>query len=99
MMIRTENLITPGEILLEEFLRPMKISQNKLAMDIRIPTPRINAIVNGKRAITADTALRLGRYFGTGPEFWINLQSNYDLCVAASRNKEELAVIPQLVLA
>ena len=98
-MIRTENLIPPGEILLEEFLRPMKISQNKLAMDIRIPTPRINAIVNGKRAITADTALRLGRYFGTGPEFWINLQSNYDLCVAASRNKEELAVIPQLVLA
>ena len=98
-MTRMENLIMPGEILLEEFLRPMKISQNKLAMDIRIPTPRINAIVNGKRAITADTALRLGRYFGTGPEFWINLQSNYDLCVAASRNKEELAVIPQLVLA
>ena len=55
-MIRTENLIPPGEILLEEFLRPMKISQNKLAMDIRIPTPRINAIVNGKRSITADTA-------------------------------------------
>ena len=98
-MIRTENLIPPGEILLEEFLRPMKISQNKLAMDIRIPTPRINAIVNGKRAITADTALRLGRYFGTGPEFWINLQSNYDLCVAASRCKEELSVIPQLALA
>ena len=98
-MIRTENLIPPGEILLEEFLRPMKISQNKLAMDIRIPTPRINAIVHGKRAITADTALRLGRYFGTGPEFWINLQSNYDLCVAASRCKEDLAVIPQLALA
>ena len=98
-MIRTENLIPPGEILLEEFLRPMKISQNKLAMDIRIPTPRINAIVNGKRAITADTALRLGRYFGTGPEFWINLQSNYDLCVAASHSKEELAIIPQLALA
>ena len=98
-MIRTENLIPPGEILLEEFLRPMKISQNKLAMDIRIPTPRINAIVNGKRSITADTALRLGRYFGTGPEFWINLQSNYDLCVAANRSKDELAVIPQLALA
>ena len=98
-MIRTENLIPPGEILLEEFLRPMKISQNKLAMDLRIPTPRINAIVNGKRAITADTALRLGKYFGTGPEFWLNLQSNYDLCVAASRSKDELAVIPQLALA
>ena len=95
-MIRTESLIPPGEILLEEFLRPMKISQNKLAMDIRVPTPRINAIVNGKRAITADTALRLGRYFGTGPEFWINLQNNYDLCVAAIRSKEELAAIPQL---
>ncbi len=99
IMIRMENLIPPGEILLEEFLLPMKISQNKLAMDIRVPTPRINAIVNGKRAITADTALRLGRYFGTGPEFWINLQSNYDLCVAASRSKDELAVIPQLALA
>ena len=98
-MIRTENLIPPGEILLEEFLRPMKISQNKLAMDIRSPTPRINAIVNGKRAITADTALRLGKYFGTGPEFWINLQSNYDLCVAASRSKEDLEFIPKLALA
>ena len=96
IMIRVKNLIPPGEILLEEFLRPMKISQNKLAMDIRVPTPRINAIVNGKRSITADTALRLGKYFGTGPEFWINLQSNYDLCVAASRNKHELADIPKL---
>ena len=86
----------PGEILLEEFLKPMKISQNKLAMDIRVPTPRINAIVNGKRAITADTALRLGKYFGTGPEFWINLQSNYDLCIAASRLQGELTDIPRL---
>ena len=98
-MTRMENLIMPGEILLEEFLRPMKISQNKLAMDIRVPTPRINAIVNGKRSITADTALRLGKYFGTGPEFWINLQSNYDLCVAACRLKGELADIPQLAQA
>lgn len=96
IMIRRENLIPPGEILLEEFLRPMKISQNKLAMDIRVPAPRINAIVNGKRAITADTALRLSRYFGTGPEFWINLQRNYDLCVAASRSKKALTDIPQL---
>lgn len=95
-MIRKKNLIPPGEILLEEFLRPMKISQNKLAMDIRVPTPRINAIVNGRRAITADTALRLGKYFGTGPEFWINLQNNYDLCIAASRLKGNLADIPQL---
>ena len=69
-MIRTENLIHPGEILAEEFLKPMNISQNKLAMDIHVPTPRINAIVKGSRAITADTALRLGKYFGTGPEFF-----------------------------
>ena len=98
-MIRRENPIPPGEILLEEFLCPMKISQNKLAMDIRVPTPQINAIVNGKRAITADTALRLGRYFGTGPEFWIKLQNNYDLCISANHLKDELAVINQLTLA
>ena len=89
-MIRTKNLIYPGEILLEEFLKPMGITQNKLALDIHVPAPRIYAIVKGTRAITADTALRLGRYFGTGPEFWINLQSNYDLCVAAAKFQEEL---------
>ena len=64
-MIRTENLIHPGEILAEEFLKPMNISQNKLAMDIHVPTPRINAIVKGSRAITADTALRLVRSSGS----------------------------------
>ena len=89
-MIRTKNLIHPGEILLEEFLKPMGITQNKLALDIHVPAPRIYAIVKGTRSITADTALRLGRYFGTGPEFWINLQSNYDLCVAAAEFKEEI---------
>jgi addiction module HigA family antidote len=94
-MIRTNNLIHPGEILLEEFLKPMSISQNKLAMDIRVPTPRINAIAKGTRAITADTALRLGKYFGTGPEFWCNLQTNYDLCVAMANSEKELALIPQ----
>ena len=94
-MIRTNNLIHPGEILSEEFLKPMSISQNKLAMDIHVPTPRINAIVKGNRAITADTALRLGKYFGTGPEFWCNLQTNYDLCVAAANFEKELALIPQ----
>ncbi len=98
-MIRTENLIHPGEILSEEFLKPMNISQNKLAMDIHVPTPRINAIVKGTRAISADTALRLGKYFGTGPEFWCNLQSNYDLCVAAQRAKKELTAIPRLAFA
>ena len=84
-MIRTRKAIPPGEILLEDFLKPMKISQNKLARDIRVPTPRINSIVKGTWSITADTALRLGKYFGTGPEFWINLQANYDLCLAAAK--------------
>ena len=98
-MIRTKNLIHPGEILMEEFLKPMKISQNKLAMDIHVPAPRINAITKGTRAITADTALRLGKYFGTGPEFWINLQANYDLCVAAAESQKEIDAIPQLAYA
>ena len=98
-MIRTKNLIHPGEILSEEFLKPMDISQNKLAMDIHVPTPRINAIVKGTRAITADTALRLGKYFGTGPEFWINLQANYDLCVAATRVQKEIEAIHRLIIA
>ena len=97
-MIRTKNLIHPGEILLEEFLRPMHISQNKLAMAIRVQTPRIHAIVKGSRAISADTALRLGKYFGTGPEFWSNLQSNYDLCLAAVQAGKELDAIPRLAL-
>ncbi|MCQ2390786.1 MAG: HigA family addiction module antitoxin [Kiritimatiellae bacterium] len=81
--MRTKNLIHPGEILKEEFLEPMGISQNRLALDIRVPAPRINAIVNGKRSISADTALRLGQYFKMEPQFWLNLQSNYDLGVAA----------------
>lgn len=98
-MIRTKNLIHPGEILSEEFLKPMKISQNKLAMDIHVPTPRINAIVKGTRSISADTALRLGKYFGTGPEFWSNLQSNYDLCLATAHAEKEIALIPQLAFA
>ncbi len=98
-MIRTRNLIPPGEILLEDFLKPMKISQNKLAMDIRVPTPRINAIVKGTRSITADTALRLGKYFGTGPEFWSNLQANYDLSLAAAKSHKEIDSIPQVAIA
>ena len=83
-MIRSKNLIHPGEILTEEFLKPMGITPNRLALDIHVPALRIYAIAKGTRSITADTALRLGKYFGTGPEFWLNLQSNYDLCVAAS---------------
>ena len=82
--MRTKNLIHPGEILEEEFLKPLGISQNRLATDIRVPAPRINAIVRGRRSITADTALRLGAYFGMEAQFWLNLQSNYDLGVAAS---------------
>ncbi len=77
--------VHPGEILEEEFLIPMGISQYLLARDITVDPRRINAIVQGKRAITADTALRLGRYFGVEPEFWMNLQTHYDLKVQADR--------------
>lgn len=71
--------IHPGEILLEEFLNPMGISQYRLAKSISVPPRRINEIVHGKRAITADTALRLSRFFGTSERFWLNLQTRYDL--------------------
>jgi len=71
--------IPPGEILLEEFLKPLGISQNRLARDIDIPVSRIAEIVKGKRIITADTALRLGEYFGVSAEFWLNLQAGFDL--------------------
>ena len=71
--------IHPGEILLEEFLKPMGISQYRLSRGIGVPARRINEIVHGKRSITADTALRLARYFGTSERFWMNLQSRYDL--------------------
>ena|SRR3990172_6247916 len=71
--------IHPGEILLEEFLKPMDISQYRLAKDISVDPRRINEIVHGKRALSADTALRLGRFFGTSARFWLNLQSHYDL--------------------
>lgn len=71
--------IHPGEVLLEEFLGPMGISQNKIARDIGVPPRRINEIVQGKRAITADTALRLAKYFGMSESFWMGLQADYDL--------------------
>jgi antitoxin HigA-1 len=71
--------ITPGEILDEDFLKPMSITQYRLAKDIGVPPRRINEIVKGQRAITADTALRLGRFFRMAPEFWLNLQTHYDL--------------------
>jgi addiction module HigA family antidote len=74
--------IHPGEVLLEEFLKPMQLSQNRLALDIGVHPRRVNEIVLRKRSITADTALRLGRYFGTSPQFWLGLQADYDLEVA-----------------
>ena len=80
-----ENLlepIHPGEILLEEFMRPMQISINALSRDINVPPNRISEIVNGKRSITADTALRLGKYFTVSPEIWLDLQSDFDIRVA-----------------
>lgn len=72
-------LVHPGEILLEDFMKPHGLSANRLALDLRVPANRIQAIVNGERSISADTALRLGRYFGTSPEVWVGLQAEYDL--------------------
>ena len=74
--------IPPGEILREEFMRPLGISISALARDIAVPANRISQIVNGKRALSADTALRLGKYFGVSPEIWLDLQSEYDLRLA-----------------
>ena len=96
-MIRTKNIIHPGEVLKEEFLDPMNLSQNRLAQAIQVPVPRIHAIVHARRAISADTAVRLGIFFGTGPEFWQNLQSHYDLCIAQRRlESERPSILPFL---
>lgn len=76
------DLIAPGEILLEEFMKPLSVSQNRLARDLDVNVARVSEIVRGKRSITADTALRLAKYFHTTPELWLNLQSDYDLRVA-----------------
>lgn len=75
-------LIHPGEILFEEFMKPLELSINRLARELIVPPGRVSAIVNGKRSITADTALRLGKYFGVSPELWMGLQADYDLRVA-----------------
>ena len=77
--------IHPGEILLAEFLEPLGLSQYRVAKDISVPARRINEIVHGERAITADTALRLARYFGTSERFWLNLQARYDLEIERER--------------
>jgi len=77
--------IHPGEVLLEEFLRPLRLSQYRLAKEVSVPARRINEIVRKTRAITADTALRLSRYFGTSERFWLNLQARYDLEIEKDR--------------
>lgn len=82
--------VHPGEVLLEEFLKPMALSQNKLALAIRVPAHRINEIVQGKRRITADTALRLALYFKMSPRFWLGLQMDYDLDIAEDEIGEKL---------
>ena len=82
--------IHPGEILMEEFLKPMRISQYRLAKDINVPAHRINEIVQGKRAITPDTALRLSRYFEISERFWVNLQARYDLEVVKDKLKDRI---------
>ncbi len=84
-MVRKILPVHPGEILMEEFLKPLGLSQYRLAVDISVPPRRINEIVHGKRAITADTALRLARYFGNSEGFWMNLQVRYDLEVQRDR--------------
>jgi addiction module HigA family antidote len=99
MIMKNKKLppIHPGEILIEEFLKPMSISQYRLAKDISVPPRRINEIVHGKRSITADTALRLGRFFEISPQFWLNLQNRFDLEVAedllADRLDKEVVVL------
>ncbi len=82
--------IHPGEILEGEFLKPMQISQYRLAKDISVPPRRINEIVHGKRSITADTALRLGKFFGISPQFWLNLQTRYDLEITEDLLRDRL---------
>lgn len=88
----TEKLapVHPGEILLEEFLKPMNLSQNRLALDIRVPARRINEIVHGKRRVTADTALRLAKYFDMSPQFWLGLQMDYDLDMAEDQLSDRI---------
>ncbi len=89
--------VHPGEVLLEEFLKPMNLRENQIALALRVPPQQINEIIHGKRGITADTALRLARYFNMSPRFWLGLQMDYDLDVVedavGDRLKEEVAVL------
>ena len=91
--------IHPGEILMEDFIEGFGITQHKLAVSIGVPPRRINEIVHGKRAITADTALRLGRYFGVDPQFWLNLQTRFELELAEDRAGVQIASITPLKVA
>ncbi len=84
--------IHPGEILLEEFLKPIELSQNQLALSIGVPARRINEIVHGKRRITADTALRLAKYFRMSPQFWLGLQMDYDLDIAEDNLSDRIDI-------
>ena len=91
-MAKQKNLppIHPGEILLEEFLRPLGMSMNRLAYELHVPANRITQIVDGRRSVTGETALRLARYFGTSPEFWLGIQKDYDLQVARDEFEAEV---------
>jgi addiction module HigA family antidote len=91
--------VHPGEVLMEDFIKGFKITQNRLAVAIGVPPRRINEIVHGKRSITADTALRLSRYFGTSAQFWLNLQDQYNLDVEEDQIQTELDAIQPLKIA
>lgn len=91
--------IHPGEVLMEDFIKEFEITQNKLAVAIGVPPRRINEIVHGKRGITADTALRFERYFGVSAQFWLNLQTRYELDLAEDRVAEQIAAITPLKVA
>lgn len=91
--------IHPGEVLMVDFIEGLGITQNKVAVSIGVPPRRINEIVHGKRSITADTALRLGKYFGTSAQFWLNLQTRYDLDLAEDRAAEQINAITPLNVA
>ena len=97
MASRKISPIHPGELLLEEFLEPLGLSQYRLAKDISVPPRRINEIVHGTRSVTADTALRLARYFGTSERFWLNLQTRYDLEVEKDRLGRRLVAEVQVL--
>ena len=93
-MARKEKIIPPihpGETLLEDFLKPLGLTPHRLSMELRVPVTRVNDIVRGRRAVTAETALRLARYFGTTPQFWMNLQSNYEIELAQDEHGSEIS--------